>query len=184
MFQEEYFDIVDQNNRLTGEVKAKSEVHAKGLWHRASHIWAVNHNGQILVQKRAKTKKARPLLWDVTVGGHIDAGEDVAVSAVREMEEELGIKISPEDLEFLFITKEANQADPNGYIENVFQHVYVLKKDIKPEDCKLLEYEVEAVKYLSADELEYSIKNNPKQWMTHWEEYDKIIKYVRDHFSA
>ncbi len=179
MSQEEQFDIVDENNQLIGAIKPKSEVHDKGLWHRASHVWVINSEHKILVQKRAKTKKSRPLLWDITVGGHIDAGESVTDSAAREMEEELGIKIDPKDLEFLFITKEANAADPNGYIENVFQHVYALLADIKSEDCKLLEYEVEAVKYLTVDELESSIKNNPEQWMPHFEEYDKIIKYVR-----
>jgi isopentenyl-diphosphate Delta-isomerase len=179
MSEEEIFDVVNEDNELTGEVKPKSEVHAAGLWHRAVHVWVVNSKKQILVQKRAKTKKSRPSLWDVTVGGHIGAGEDIPTSAAREMDEELGLKINLQDLQFLFIMKEPNEADPNGYIENVFQHVYVLKADIDPEDCKLLDYEVEAVKYITAEELELSVKKTPEQWMPHWEEYQKIIDYVK-----
>ncbi len=137
MSQEEQFDIVDENNKLTGEIRPKSEVHEKGLWHRASHVWVIDSDYRILVGKRAKTKKSRPSLWDITAGGHIDTGEDATVSAAREMEEELGLTIHPQDLQLLFITKESNKADKNGYTENVFQHVYSLHADIKPNEKDL-----------------------------------------------
>ncbi|MBI4036302.1 NUDIX domain-containing protein [Candidatus Daviesbacteria bacterium] len=79
-------DWIDENGNLLGVV-TRSRAHLKGLLHRLSVIYLLNNKKQILIQVRAKDSK-----WDHSVGGHVDAGEDHKESAVREMEEELGIK--------------------------------------------------------------------------------------------
>jgi len=53
------------------------------------------------LQLRAKNKKLFPNKWDVSVGGHISAGEEPLTTAVRETKEELGLEISREDLVFV-----------------------------------------------------------------------------------
>ena len=53
---DELIDICDENNNLIDIQKMKSEAHKDGLWHRASHIWIYNSNGEILLQLRAKEK--------------------------------------------------------------------------------------------------------------------------------
>ena len=49
---EEYFDVLDEEGRPSGVTKPKSEVHTKGYWHRTVHIWIINENNEILLQKR------------------------------------------------------------------------------------------------------------------------------------
>lgn len=37
-------------------------------------------------------------------GGHVDAGENVATAAIREVHEEVGVTVTPEDLRFVGVT--------------------------------------------------------------------------------
>ena len=80
---------------------ARSECHGNpDLWHRVSHVIVINSKGEILLQKRSKSKFIQPGKWDTSVGGHLDPGESYIEGAVREMKEELGIKEVP--IRFLY----------------------------------------------------------------------------------
>ncbi|MEX1116940.1 MAG: 16S rRNA (adenine(1518)-N(6)/adenine(1519)-N(6))-dimethyltransferase RsmA [Akkermansiaceae bacterium] len=87
----EIFDVVDEHDVVTGQV-TRGEVHAQKLLHRAVHVFVYNKRGDLLLQKRSLLKDACPGLWDSSVSGHLDAGEDYAPAAVRELEEEMGIR--------------------------------------------------------------------------------------------
>lgn len=87
---EEQFAIVDKMDRLTGAA-ARSEVHGNNLLHRAVHIFIFNRAGEVLLQKRSRWKDRHPNVWDSSAAGHVSAGEEYDATAVRELEEELGI---------------------------------------------------------------------------------------------
>lgn len=87
---EEIFDVVNEADEVTGQA-TRSEVHARGLLHRAVHVFVVNRHGELLLQKRSRFKDVHPGVWDSSVAGHLDAGEDYADAALREMEEEMGV---------------------------------------------------------------------------------------------
>ncbi len=88
---DESFDVVDEHDVVTGQA-TRGEVHARKLMHRAVHVFVHNKRGDLLLQKRSMLKDACPGLWDSSVSGHLDAGEDYAPAAVRELEEEMGIR--------------------------------------------------------------------------------------------
>ncbi len=88
---DEVFDVVDEADRVTGRA-TRREVHERNLMHRAVHVFVVNRHGELLLQKRSRFKDAHPGVWDSSVAGHLDAGEDYAGAAVRELEEEMGIR--------------------------------------------------------------------------------------------
>ena len=90
---DELIDIVDKSGIPTGVSVPKSEIHSKGHLHNTAHIWLYNSEGEILLQQRAATKVICPLLWDVSVAGHIDAGETPEQGAIREAKEEIGIEL-------------------------------------------------------------------------------------------
>lgn len=96
---DETIDIVDKNGLPTGETALKSVIHTKGYLHNTAHIWFYTDEGQILLAQRAASKSIYPLLWDVSVAGHIDAGESIENGAIREIKEEIGLKIKQTDLE-------------------------------------------------------------------------------------
>lgn len=93
----EVFDVVNERNEVTGQL-TRGEVHARGLLHRAVHIFVINKRGHIYLQQRSHLKDVSPLKWDSSAAGHLDAGEGYASAAVRELGEEIGIHVEATEL--------------------------------------------------------------------------------------
>ena len=157
----EYLDIVDENNQLTGKTEERNIIHEKGIWHREVAVWIMNEKGEILLQKRAANKRQEPNKWAICAG-HIEAGESIEDSIIREMEEELGIKVNINQLEFLKIYKKQNDI-PNNNIKNYnFQYMYFLKPNWNIEDYKIQLEELSEIKYVPFTEFEDIVKNKDK----------------------
>lgn len=150
---EEHIDIVNENGIPTGVSVPKSEIHAKGHFHNTAHVWFYNSNGEILLQQRAASKVICPLLWDVSVAGHIDAGETPEQAAVREAKEEIGIDISENQLRKIGVFK-CFQSYSNGIIDNEFHNTYIALIDRQIEDLTPQKDEVEALKFVTISEFE------------------------------
>jgi len=120
--QEEILDIVDADNRVTGAT-TRAEIHRLGLRHRACHIFVFNRSGQVLVQQRSMTKDNNPGLWDSAAAGHVDSGESYAGCAVRELEEELGLRVAAESLIEQFLLP------ASALTEMEFAQIYTVETD-------------------------------------------------------
>ena len=48
---------------------------------------------KVFLQKRSMAKDTAPGCWDSSCSGHLDAGEDYAPAAVRELQEEIGLRV-------------------------------------------------------------------------------------------
>lgn len=62
----------------------------------ASECYVIK-DGKVLMFKRSETASKFPGWW-IGPGGHIDHEEDVLLAAVREIEEEAGVKVSLDDI--------------------------------------------------------------------------------------
>lgn len=82
----ELFDLVDNNDAVTGTTH-KPEAHANNLLHRAVAVFVFRQNGELYVQVHKKSGRL-----DHSVGGHVSKGEDYDTAAMREAEEEIGLK--------------------------------------------------------------------------------------------
>lgn len=91
---DEIFDVVNEQDEVIGQA-TRREVHAKGLPHRAIHLFLFNSRGELFLQKRSWLKDAHPGDWDSSAAGHLDAGESYESAAIRELEEELGLRDCP-----------------------------------------------------------------------------------------
>jgi 8-oxo-dGTP pyrophosphatase MutT (NUDIX family) len=89
---EEIFDIVNERDEVVGQAPRK-EVHARGLLHRAVHVLVFNSRGQLFLQQRSMTKDTAKGKWDSSSSGHVDRGEDYDMCAIREVWEEIGLKL-------------------------------------------------------------------------------------------
>jgi isopentenyldiphosphate isomerase len=89
---EEWFDVVNERDEVVGRA-LRREVHATGLWHRAVHILVFDAAGRVFLQKRSMLKDLSPGLWDSSCSGHLDSGEDYDDAAVRELGEEIGVRL-------------------------------------------------------------------------------------------
>ena len=148
---EERLDVLDESGKNTGATISKKDAHLKGAWHQVVHIWIYNSKGEVLLQKRSAEKELHPGLWDTSAAGHISAGESPEEGAVRELHEELGIKIRPNGLQKVMTVWVDDQPMP-GYRDLELVHVYLCRQEVLP--TKLQKGEVEAVKFIPLGEFE------------------------------
>lgn len=175
---DELIDIYDENNKSLSIKKMKSEAHKNGLWHRAAHIWIYNSQGEILLQLRVKNKDMNPDMWDISAAGHVGTGEKPIISALREMEEEIGLSVKQEDLEFHEIKKV--KAVYKEIKNNEFYYVYFLKYDGDIDKLTLQKEEVAKIKFLSIDKIKEGLKKHPEKYVQHGDYWLDVFKKIRD----
>ncbi len=151
---DEYIDIVDQNGKPTGKRALKSEVHKNGWYHNTIHLWLYTSGGEILLQQRSHKKKIFPLLWDVSVAGHIDAGETFENALIRETEEEIGLQVKSNQLKKIGVQLHKSEYN-NGEIKDYeYHHVYISELKIPFENLVPQKDEVEALKLVTFQEFQ------------------------------
>lgn len=89
---EEIFDVVNDRDEVIGKAP-RAEVHRRKLKHRAVHVLVFNSRGELFLQKRSMLKDCFPGAWDSSASGHLDQGEHYDACAVREVHEELGVRL-------------------------------------------------------------------------------------------
>jgi isopentenyl-diphosphate delta-isomerase len=155
----ERLDIVDQNGDPTGEQLDKAVIHRDGLWHRDVHVWLTDGTN-ILEQQRTWDKKIMPGTWDVSVSGHVDAGESYLDAAIRETEEELGLSFPAE--RFIPVGKLAVEMDMEGgkWTHRVIgDHFVVVEYDLAVDGLTLQASEVLGARLYPIDQLEADLAN-------------------------
>ncbi len=146
-------NIVDENDNVIGETTRK-EIHEKGLLHREIHVWFVTPKGEIIFQHRAKDKDTYPNLLDATVGGHVEIGDSYEKTALKEMEEETGVRANTNDLHFIARLRKRSEDDKTKTINNTIraQYAYVFRgamNDLRVEAGKALGFEAWPIDKLS-----------------------------------
>ena len=174
----EYVDILDDKGNKTGQTKSFDEVHQAGLIHRTVHVWILNSKNELLIQKRERNRKAYPLYWDISASGHISAGQTSLEAAQRETKEELGLDVSESEFEYLFTLEEHIVLNDGTYINNEFQDVYLVKKDIDNSRIKLTDGEVEEVKFLTVGEFKKWVDGKGEPMVPHEKEYRQLMNYI------
>lgn len=179
MATEELVDVLDEKGNKTGEVKSKSAVHRDGDIHRAVHIWFLNSKNQLLLQLRSAKKDRGANMYDVSVGGHVSVGQTSVEAAVREIREEIGVLINPEELIYLFSTISIKEGDfgPTDPVRHVHD-VYLVRKDLDLKQIVLQEEEVTSVRLVDVSELEQWVREKRKDLIIHKEEYAKLFEYL------
>ncbi|HID24626.1 MAG TPA: NUDIX domain-containing protein, partial [Planctomycetaceae bacterium] len=151
--QEELFDIVDAEDRVIGQA-TRREVHARGLRHRAVHIFVFDPDGRLLVQTRSVHKDEDPLRYTSSASGHVDAGETYEQAARRELREELGLSERP----FEFLVK--LPASP----ETSNEHTVLYRTRCTPDELQIDDYEVAAVEFVPLNTIERWLRERPRQF--------------------
>ena len=151
--ESEVLKIFDEQGMEIGTAP-RSEVHKSGHWHETFHCWFIERaagKDYIHFQIRSAAKKDYPNLLDITAAGHILAYED-SLDGLREVEEELGIHVSIEELISLGIIKDSLIS--SNFIDNELCHVYLYRKHVPYEKYCLQKEEVSGIVKLEVDDFE------------------------------
>lgn len=84
----EMLNVVDENSNIL-KAEDRKVIHLQGLLHQEIHVYYFTKDGQLVFQHRAKDKDTFPDLLDATVGGHVEMGDSMEQTAVKEAAEEL-----------------------------------------------------------------------------------------------
>ena len=94
-------DLYDKDKNLTGKTIYKNFPIPKGYYILVVLIFIQNSEGKFLIQKRSKLKNGK----FATTGGHPKAGETSIEGAITEVQEEIGLDISKQDMKLFFSEK-------------------------------------------------------------------------------
>lgn len=168
---EEFVVLVNSEDEVLGLME-KQQAHVNGLLHRAFSVFLFNNKGEMLLQKRASGKYHSPNQWTNAVCSHPRVGETYLEGAHRRVMEELGIKTELSE-KFNFIYK----ADVGrGLWEHELDHVFIGTYE---GDFNLNTNEVGEVRYISIDNLDKEISENPGNF-TEW--FKIILEEYKHHF--
>ncbi|WP_214816189.1 NUDIX domain-containing protein [Exiguobacterium sp. s59] len=115
----EYLTIFDENHQKIGE-KERGQVHVDGDWHETFHCWFWKDRF-VYLQRRSTEKQDFPGKYDITAAGHL-ATDETVVDGVREIEEELGLSLTFEQLTSLGIFEDVIEL--NGFLDREYAHTY------------------------------------------------------------
>lgn len=146
---DELLDIVNEYDQVIGQ-KCRSEVYNQKLSSfRVINAFLINDQNQLLIPRRTKHKKLFPSCLDVSVGGHVTAGETYQQAFERELKEELNLNLV--ECDYTMIGK----LTPHEHIVSAFMHFYVIKSSIMPDYNK---DDFESACWMSIQELQEKIK--------------------------
>jgi isopentenyldiphosphate isomerase len=115
---DEYLDLVDENDNIIGK-KKRSEIYAETLFnYRVINAFLVNSKGKIWIPRRHRNKKYFSSCLDVSIGGHVESGENYEQALAREAMEELNINVTQFPNRFLGHLRP--QKDKLSYFINVY----------------------------------------------------------------
>lgn len=179
---DELVDILNEDGSPTGRKEMKSVAHRNGLFHPTIHVWLYTRNGKLLIQKRGKHKKSYPLLWDVSVAGHIGAGEDIVRSALREIEEEIGLVLQPDALTKIGVFK-SQKDHSDDFRDYEFHHSYIAELNVPFDSLRKQESEVDEIALIPLIRFAEDTWGmaNPAKYVPHDPEYYKtMLRSIRD----
>ena len=128
----ETWDLLDESRQPLGRTHFRGDELEPNTFHTVIEVFTFDPDGKLLLSRRHPDKKY-PLLWEGT-GGSILAGEMSREGAVRELQEELGLCVLPEQLRFVTTIKR----------ETYFLDLYVYTSE-RSIDLKQLSLQIDEV---------------------------------------
>jgi len=113
-------------------------------------------------------------LWDVSVAGHITSGESEINSALREVEEEIGLSISKKALKKIGSFKEVHQ-HRKDFIDNEIHHTYIGRLTIPINQLKIQKEELSEIKLTPIAIFKKELKKS--------EFYKKYVPHNKSYFT-
>lgn len=124
---DEWLDLVDARDVVVDRMR-RSEVYARGLNNfRVVNAFVVNSDSELWIPRRAAHKRLFPGALDVSVGGHVESGEDYATAFRREALEEIRLDVDASGF------REIARLSPVEHPVSAFMRLYAIDSDSEPD---------------------------------------------------
>lgn len=110
------------------------------------------------MQQRSFTKDTNPGKWDISVAGHVSAGQTPLEASVREINEEVGISIEDKDLKYILTYKKESNVREDYKDKQIFDCYIAKVKEINMNNIILQESEVADAKIVTKEEFQEMIE--------------------------
>lgn len=137
----EAWDVYDANRQKTGRIHHRGDPMPEGDRHLVVHVWMRNSQGEYLLIRRSP-QKGFALMWETT-GGSALAGDDSITAALREVKEETGLDLLPEN----------GQLFETLWGEDYICDIWLFHQDFDLADVVLQEGETCGVQYAAAEQV-------------------------------
>ena len=151
----EVWDLYSEEREVIGEHIRGTELPEDGF-HLVVHVWIRNSAGKYLMAQRSANKPTFPLMWEC-VGGSVLKGETSIHSAMREVQEEVGLNLRPEDGRLLS-TKIRRTIDGKRYNDIVDVWLFQYDGEVPLENATT--DEVEQIRWMDRAEIEVLRQEN------------------------
>ncbi len=145
-----------------------------GAYEGGACIWLIRREEDktyIMFQKRAE-KIQFGGFYDASAGGHIDEGEDALTAAIREAKEEIGLTITPDELQFV-----CEYATDRKLIS-----VYLSDRTGKNDELILDKDEVESVEWIELQDLDMFIRARVKPPLRELLPHIPVLRYYIENY--
>lgn len=180
----ELFDVLNLDGTPSGIVKERGVVHRDGSLHPTAHVWIVRENQKsgydVLLQKRSASKDSHPGYYDISSAGHVEAGQEYEETALRELQEELGITARPEELHFVGMRRAGFEDIFYGkpFCDEELSAVYVYKEPVQAARLNLQETEVEEVIWMDYWECRQQTRQGILKNCIYEDEFEMLGKFL------
>jgi len=143
----EFNDIYDRHRNLTGRIHQRGTRWKFGEYGLVVCVWVYDGEGNILLTRRAPGKSFAGT-WENS-GGAAKVGENSRKAIARELFEETGIRVAPEEFEFLDTDQD----------RNMFYDHYCVKRKVSLKDIVLLPGETDSCMWASFGKVRWMIRS-------------------------
>lgn len=172
-----YLELCDEVGNMTGESASYDRIHRQGLWHKSAHVWLINTQGEFLVQRRGQFTQTTPGMLECTAAGHVDRGHTSIETALRELEEEVGIVAKADELTLVGTIVDQFEMNAGTLKNKEYDDIYLVRKDVDIETLKKQNSEISDLSWFDAKEyLERGIAGD-LEIVPRKNEYELLLQY-------
>lgn len=180
----ELLEVYNPDGSPSGQDVSRTKAHAEGILHGASHIFICRRKSgvlQFLLQRRSPGKDSFPGCLDTSSAGHVEHGSDFLETAVKELGEELGLTVLPQDLEELFTRtiRHENQFRGRQFLDHEINKVYLLKFTPADSDFRIQLEELSEVVWMDANLIVQQLQAGNPEYCLDAEEFSLVVSRIQ-----
>ena len=184
--REEYLAVLDEAGNPTGEAVSRKEAHKQGILHGAVHIYIYRKCGesvQLLLQRRSHNKDSFPDCLDISSAGHMEVGMSFGETAAKELEEELGLPLTPDNLTPVLRRRFSGITEQHGktFNDQEINEIYLLRIDgLDLQILTLQKEEVSEVLWMDLDTIADRLDQKDGELCIDREEFLEVAAAIRE----